>query len=97
MALTVAAGTGAIRTKDEFGDFELELDWKIGEAGNSGIFYRGVEDFDFRGKPTDDRIYTTAPEYQLLDDIKGEDNKTPLTRAGQVRTRQRAFAGPELI
>src|SRR3954466_15178686 len=26
-------------TKDEFGDFELELDWKIGEAGNSGILY----------------------------------------------------------
>ena len=31
-------------SKDEFGDFELELDWKIGEAGNSGIFYRGTED-----------------------------------------------------
>src|SRR4051812_676679 len=24
-------------SKDEFGDFELEVDWKIGEAGNSGI------------------------------------------------------------
>jgi len=69
-------------SRDEFGDFELELDWKIGEAGNSGIFYRGVEDIDFRGKPGDDRIYTTAPEYQLLDDIKAEDNKTRLTCAG---------------
>ena len=73
---------GDLVSKDEFGDFELELEWKIGEAGNSGIFYRGVEDFDFRGKPGDDRIYTTAPEYQLLDDMKAEDNKTPLTRAG---------------
>jgi len=72
---------GDLITKDEFGDFELQLDWKIGEAGNSGIFYRGIEDADYQGKPNDDRIYTTAPEYQLLDDIKGEDNKTPLTRA----------------
>ena len=63
-----------IVTKDEFGDFELELDWKIGEAGNSGIFYRGTEEYD--------HIYWSAPEYQLLDDIKGADNKTRLTCAG---------------
>src|SRR2546425_5303950 len=81
-ALSKDGHVGDLISKDEFGDFELELAWKIGEAGNSGIFYRGVEDFDFRGRPNDDRIYTTAPEYQLLDDIKAEDNKTPLTRAG---------------
>ena len=65
-----------IVTKDEFGDFELELDWKIGEAGNSGIFYRGTEEYD--------HIYWSAPEYQLLDDIKGADNKTRLHCAGAV-------------
>jgi hypothetical protein len=63
-----------IVSKDEFGDFELELDWRIGEAGNSGIFYRGTEEYD--------HIYWSAPEYQLLDDIKGADNKTRLTCAG---------------
>jgi hypothetical protein len=63
-----------IVTKDEFGDFELEIDWKIGEAGNSGIFYRGTEEYE--------HIYWSAPEYQLLDDIKGADNKTRLTCAG---------------
>jgi hypothetical protein len=63
-----------IVTKDQFGDFELELDWKIGDAGNAGIFYRGTEEYD--------RIYWTAPEYQLLDDIKGADNKSRLTSAG---------------
>jgi len=63
-----------IVSKDEFGDFELELDWKIGDAGNSGIFYRGTEEYD--------HIYWSAPEYQLLDDIKGADNKTRLTCAG---------------
>ena len=70
-----------IITKDEWGDFELELEWKIGEAGNSGIFYRGIEDADYKGAPNNDRIYTTGPEYQLLDDIKAQDNKTRLTCA----------------
>ena len=65
---------GDIVSKEEFGDFELELEWKIGEAGNSGIFYRGTEEYN--------RIYWSAPEYQLLDDIKAEDNKTRLTCAG---------------
>jgi hypothetical protein len=63
-----------IVTKDEFGDFELEIEWKIGEAGNSGIFYRGTEEYD--------HIYWSGPEYQLLDDIKGADNKSRLTCAG---------------
>ncbi len=65
-----------IVSKDEFGNFELELEWKIGDAGNSGIFYRGTEEYD--------HIYWTAPEYQLLDNIKADDNKTPLTRAAAV-------------
>jgi hypothetical protein len=63
-----------IVSKEEFGDFDLQIEWKIGEAGNSGIFYRGTEEFD--------KIYWTAPEYQLLDDIKAADNKTRLTCAG---------------
>lgn len=63
-----------IVSKDEFSDFELELEWKIGEAGNSGIFYRGTEEYD--------HIYWTGPEYQLLDNIKASDNKSALTRAG---------------
>jgi hypothetical protein len=70
-----------IITKEQYGDFELELEWKIGEAGNSGIFYRGIEDPDYKGAPNNDRIYTTGPEYQLLDDVKAADNKTRLTCA----------------
>jgi hypothetical protein len=63
-----------IVSKDQFANFELELEWKIGEAGNSGVFYRGTEEYD--------HIYWSAPEYQLLDNVKASDNKTPLTRAG---------------
>jgi hypothetical protein len=35
-----------IVSNDEFGNFELELEWKIGDAGNSGIFYRGTEEYN---------------------------------------------------
>jgi hypothetical protein len=63
-----------IVSKDEFGDFELELEWKIGEAGNSGIFYRGTEE--------EEHIYWTGLEYQLLDNIKAADNKRPDHLAG---------------
>jgi hypothetical protein len=82
--LTKDAPTGDIVSKDEFGDFELELDWKIGEAGNSGIFYRGTEEYD--------HIYWSAPEYQLLDDVKGADNKSRLTCAGAAYA---VYASPE--
>ena len=73
-SLVKDAVVGDMVSKDEFGDFELELEWKIGEAGNSGIFYRGTEEYD--------HIYWSAPEYQLLDDVKAADNKTRLTCAG---------------
>ena len=73
-ALVKDAPVADIVTKDEFGDFELEIEWKIGEAGNSGILYRGSEEYD--------HIYWSAPEYQLLDDEKASDNKSRLTCAG---------------
>ena len=61
-------------TNDTFTNFELELEWKIGRAGNSGIFYRGTREYD--------HIYWSAPEYQLLDDENTEDGKSRLTAAG---------------
>jgi hypothetical protein len=72
--LTKDAPVADIVSKEQFADFELELEWRIGGAGNSGIFYRGTEEYD--------HIYWSAPEYQLLDDIKGADNKSRLTCAG---------------
>jgi hypothetical protein len=65
-----------LASKDQFGDFELELDWKIGKAGNSGVFYRGTE--------ADDAIYWSAPEYQLLDNVNADDNKKDNHLAGSV-------------
>ncbi|MBV9726611.1 MAG: DUF1080 domain-containing protein [Gammaproteobacteria bacterium] len=61
-------------TRRSYGNFELELEWKIGKAGNSGIFYRGTREYD--------HIYWSAPEYQLLDDAHTEDGQSRLTAAG---------------
>ena len=66
-------------------DFDLELEWKIGKAGNSGIFYRATHEYD--------EIYWTGPEYQLLDDAHAEDGKSRLTAAGSVYALYPAPAG----
>ena len=72
--LTKSKTTVDIITRDEFGDFEFEVDWKLEKGGNSGVLYRGSEEFD--------HIYWSAPEYQLLDDANAPDGKNPLTSAG---------------
>ena len=35
-----------VASKEQFGDFEFELEWNIGSASNSGVFYRGTDAFD---------------------------------------------------
>src|SRR5881394_2577947 len=72
-------------TKESFGDIELELEWKIGKAGNSGIFYRGTREYD--------HIYWSAPEYQLLDDANAPDGRSRLTAAGAAYALYPAPAG----
>ena len=67
-------GTMDIISRDEFSDFEFEMDWKLEKGGNSGLFYRGSEEFD--------RVYWSAPEYQLLDDANAPDGRNRLTSAG---------------
>jgi len=75
-------------TAQNFGNFELELEWKIGKGGNSGIFYRGTRDYD--------RIYWSAPEYQLLDDENAEDGKNRLTSTASAYGLYSAPAGAVL-
>ncbi|MGV3710799.1 MAG: 3-keto-disaccharide hydrolase [Gemmatimonas sp.] len=65
--------TEDIITKEEYGDFEFEMEWKLARGGNSGLFYRASEEFD--------RVYWSAVEYQLLDDANAPDGKNRLTSA----------------
>ena len=67
---------GDLVTRDAFANFELELEWRLGKAGNSGIFYRGTFEYD--------HIYWSAPEYQLLDDDNAADGRSRLTAAGSA-------------
>ncbi|MGZ5191397.1 MAG: 3-keto-disaccharide hydrolase [Flavisolibacter sp.] len=48
-------------TTDQYENFELEMDWKISKAGNSGIMYLVTEEFD--------AAYKSGPEYQVIDDV----------------------------
>lgn len=59
---------GDIITKEKFKNFELSLEWKISEGGNSGIFILAQE---IPGEP----IWKSAPEMQVLDNIKHPDAK----------------------
>lgn len=70
----VARGEANLITTEQFGDFELSLEWKIGPGGNSGIFYRATEE--------ERAPYWTGPEMQLLDNDGHGDGRNPKTSAG---------------
>ncbi|WP_238718925.1 3-keto-disaccharide hydrolase [Pelagihabitans pacificus] len=57
-------GKDIIYGAEEFENFELYLEWKLPQGGNSGILYHLKEGFD---SPPE-----VAPEYQLLDDLGWE-------------------------
>ena len=54
-------GRDIIYGAEEFENFELYLEWKLPEGGNSGIFYHLKEGYD---SPPE-----VSPEYQLIDDV----------------------------
>ena len=73
-SITKNVTTHDILTREQFGDFELSFDWKVATGGNAGVFYRATEEYD--------RVYWSAPEFQLLDDANAPDGRNRLTSAG---------------
>jgi len=69
---------GDIITNDEYENFELELEWKIANCGNSGIIYNVVESDDY------DYVWQTGPEMQVLDNVCHPDTRYPTHRAGDL-------------
>ncbi|SOE22880.1 protein of unknown function [Spirosomataceae bacterium TFI 002] len=59
--------SGDIETVDEFGNFELEMEFKLNEGGNSGVKYFVVND------PKRSVGSGLGPEFQILDDKKHPD------------------------
>jgi len=57
---------GDIVTSNRFDWFELQLDYNISEAGNSGIMYHVTDEGNW--------IWATGPEFQLEDNEKAADH-----------------------
>ena len=53
-----------IITKAEYANFELSFEWRISPKGNSGVMYHVIEQGD--------ETYQSGPEYQVLDNARGE-------------------------
>jgi glucose/arabinose dehydrogenase len=65
-ALTRAkGGAGDIVTADQYDSFELQIEYKIGKAGNSGIMFHVTEEAD--------APWQTGPEVQVQDNVDGHD------------------------
>jgi hypothetical protein len=71
-------GGGDIVTEESFNDYELELEWKIGACGNSGIIYNVTE------SDTIPYPWLTGPEMQILDNSCHPDAKIYKHRAGDL-------------
>ncbi|PSL49851.1 uncharacterized protein DUF1080 [Chitinophaga niastensis] len=69
---------GDLVTNDEYENYELSIDWKISEGGNSGVIFGVHED------PAFGATYQTGPEMQVLDDDKHPDGKIPKHNAGDL-------------
>ena len=74
-ALTRVAAGGDIITLEQYENFELEFEWKVAPGGNSGVFFRVVEDSTLR------YVWQTGPEMQILDNERHADGKLPETSA----------------
>ena len=72
--LARVGGGGDIISRRQFGDFELKLEWRISDSGNSGIFIRGDE--------LGDSIHHSGYEMQILDNAGHWDARNPTHRSG---------------
>ncbi len=69
---------GDIITDKMYENYELSLEWKIGNCGNSGIIFNVVEDEKYQF------VWLTGPEMQVLDNTCHPDAKIETHRAGDL-------------
>lgn len=60
--LTTDGSGGDLTSNKEYGDFDLQFEFKIPPGSNSGVFYKVIE------KPEIKRTVHSGPEYQIIDD-----------------------------
>ncbi len=68
---------GDLISDKDYGNFDLQFEWKIIKYGNSGVFIDVVEDTAIR------TAWASGPEYQLLD-ASHPDYANPLKRSGAL-------------
>lgn len=76
--LSTQGRNGDIVTDDEYENFELLVEWKIGEQGNSGVFYYVVE------SPENKRMHETGPEFQIIDNDNYPQELTEQQKTGAL-------------
>jgi hypothetical protein len=81
--LTVTGRAGDIVTVDQYTNFDLRLQWKVPEGGNSGVMFHVGEGFDY--------CWLTGPEMSILDDARHPDGRSRLTSAGSAHS---VYASP---
>ena len=69
---------GDITSNESYNDFELKIDWKVQECGNSGIMFNVQEGAEYKTP------WLTGPEMQVLDNECHPDAKIRMHRAGDL-------------
>src|SRR5690606_15623498 len=66
---------GDLVSDQEYEDFELEFEWKVGRGGNSGVFIKGLDESGNAG------VFVSGVEVQLLEnEFAGGDHEADSTR-----------------
>jgi hypothetical protein len=75
---SVSEGGGDLITIEVYENYELSIEWKIAECGNSGVIFHVIE------APKYQATYVTGPEMQVLDNNCHPDAKIIKHRAGDL-------------
>jgi hypothetical protein len=75
-ALHCKGGGTDLKSRQQYGDFDLRFEWKVSPGANSGVMYRVSQEKD--------PAYHTGPEYQVVDNARHPDGKNPETSAASV-------------
>src|SRR5690625_7470030 len=73
-----SGGGDIVITPEPVENYELYLEWRVSENGNSGIIYNVKEDPDL------EHAYLSRPEYQSLDNGGYPDGQTETQRAADL-------------
>lgn len=69
---------GDIVTDNVYENFDLSLEWKINDQGNSGVFFNIVESPEYKW------MYETGPEFQIIDNVNYPEEITERQKTGSL-------------